>query len=176
MNCEKCKNKGATVFYADDGGGRHALCASCAAMLGKSGQYSPRASEVERGTTFIPEPHLYSLICARSELPIYLSATDTSSPASQKCSFCGTELETVRQSGEVGCAVCYSVFAPFILPSTLTPESAEGARMPSRRRAAIERQRAIGNMRNKLRLAVETENYELAASLRDKIRELELHK
>jgi protein-arginine kinase activator protein McsA len=48
--------------------------------------------------------------------------------------------------------------------------------MPSRRRAAIERQRSIGNMRAKLKLAVETENYELAATIRDKIRELELHK
>ena len=176
MNCEKCKNKGATVFYADDGGGRHALCASCAAMLGKSGQYQGRSPDAERGTVFIPEPHLYSLVCARSELPIYLSAADGNVTASQKCSFCGTDLESVRQSGTVGCAGCYSVFAPFILPSTLTPEAAEGARMPSRRRAAIERQRSIGNMKNKLRLAVETENYELAASLRDKIRELELHK
>ncbi len=176
MNCEKCKNKGASVFYADDGGGRHALCASCAAMLGKSRQYQGRSVDSDGGVGFIPEPHLYSLVCEHSELPIYLYVQDKLVPASQKCSFCGTDLESVRQSGKVGCAVCYSVFAPFILPSTLTPDVAEGARMPSRRRAAIERQRSIGNMRAKLKLAVETENYELAATIRDKIRELELHK
>ena len=35
MNCEKCKQRKATLFFSDEGGRRHALCAACGALLGK---------------------------------------------------------------------------------------------------------------------------------------------
>ncbi len=45
--------------------------------------------------------------------------------------------------------------------------------MPSSRRAAIDRIRTMAELRAQIKLAVETEDYELAATLRDKIRKLE---
>ena len=176
MNCEKCKNKGATVFYADDGGGRHALCASCASLLGKLGQYSSTATD-DSGIRFIPDPYLTSLVSAPLfPLPIYSAKGDRKSTSAPKCTFCGTDIEHVRQSGTVGCPECYTVFGSLIFPSALSPESAYGARIPLRRRYAIERQRSVDELKRKIRLAVETENYELAAELRDRIKELDLKK
>ena len=176
MKCEKCKNKSATVFYADDGGGRHALCASCATILGKLGQYGASVSD-DGSARFIPEPHLTSLVSSLlSPLPIYSARSDKGQSAPLKCAFCGTDFESVRQSGSVGCAECYSVFAELIFPSTLTPERAEGARIPAVRRSALERQRSVAELKRKIKLAVETENYELAAELRDKIKDLEIKK
>ena len=61
MNCESCKNKHATVFYADEGGGRHALCQSCARTLGKISPYSPAEEVGAAIKPFIPEPTLLSL-------------------------------------------------------------------------------------------------------------------
>ena len=61
MNCESCKNKQASVFFADESGGRHALCGACAQALGKISPYSP-SSESGQAKVFIPEPTLSALI------------------------------------------------------------------------------------------------------------------
>ena len=53
MNCEKCKNKKATVFFADDGGSRHALCASCGAIQGKLGQITSNEKSNETNSPFL---------------------------------------------------------------------------------------------------------------------------
>ena len=45
--------------------------------------------------------------------------------------------------------------------------------MPSSRRADIDRQKALESLKFDMRVAVENENYELAASLRDKVKKLE---
>ncbi len=174
MNCEKCKNKKATVFYADDTGGRHSLCAACATTLGKVSQYDPTDETKNRSTPFIPQPSLTSLCSHRASLPLYCSANEAD--ISSTCPYCSTSLESIVTKGRAGCPECYTVFCDLLFPPSLTPESARGARMPSSRRSAIDRIRSINELRSRLKIAVETENYELAASLRDEIRKLEAQK
>ena len=170
MNCEKCKNKKATVFYADEGGFRHSLCASCASLLGK--EYSPITTDGAEEKVFIPETSL-TLISQRP-LPVFSSYAHVESErGALQCSFCGTELSRVIEKGCVGCPECYAIFGPVIFPSTLTPEEAQGARMPSGRRASIDRNRSISELKTKIRIAIESENYELAADLRDRIKALQ---
>ena len=174
MNCEKCKNKKATVFYADETGGRHSLCALCAISLGKISQYDPTQEVSDRITPFIPEPTLISLRPKESPLALYCSANE--SELSSTCPYCSTVLESVVAKGRAGCPECYTVFCDTLFPSSLTPQSARGARMPSSRRALIDRVRSINELKARIKVAVETENYELAASLRDEIRKLESQK
>ena len=174
MNCEKCKNKKATVFYADDTGSRHSLCALCAVSMGKIAQYDPESEDKKPTSQFIPEPSLYSLCAKKPSFAIYSGASE--SDLSMSCPYCSTQLETIISKGTVGCPECYTAFSCFLFPASLTPESAKGARMPSSRRASIDRVRAINDLRSRIRIAVETENYELAASLRDEIRKLESQK
>lgn len=174
MNCEKCKNKKATVFYADETGGRHSLCSLCAVTLGKVSQYDPADDPNTRATPLIPEPTLTSLCKEDSPLPIYCSANE--SDLSSTCPYCSTSLESVVTRGRAGCPECYTAFCDLLFPTSLTPESAHGARMPSSRRALIDRVRSINELKSRIKIAVETENYELAASLRDEIRKLESQK
>lgn len=169
MNCEKCKNKKATVFYADDVGGRHSLCAPCAATLGKISEYDPADSK--RGNLpFIPSPTLTALQMPPTPLHLYCTANETEHTS---CPYCNTPLESAVATGKVGCPECYTVFAGTLLPSSLTPETASGARMPSSHRATIDRIRSINDLKSRIKIAIETENYELAATLRDEIRRLE---
>lgn len=170
MNCESCKNKHASVFYADEGGGRHALCQSCARTLGKISPYSPAEEGAGAIKPFIPEPTLLAL-CEERPVTIYTRRAGEQAPAT--CPYCATTLDSVIQNGKVGCPECYTVFRDFLLPSSLTPENASGARMPLSYRSAIDRTRSIADLKARLRIAVESENYELAATLRDKIRKLE---
>ena len=176
MNCEKCKNKKATVFYADEGGGRHSLCANCASLLGKLQQYDPSGeSGGEALSEFLPEPSLTSLCAPPCDIfPVY-ELSDKDKP-SRQCSFCKTTLQVLIKNGSAGCPECYSVFGEILFPSCLTLDSAEGVRMPSKKRAGIDTKRSIAELRAKIKLAVESENYELAAELRDKIKSLESRK
>lgn len=171
MNCENCKNKQATVFYADESGGRHALCASCAQIMGKISQYDPNEGQKSENKVFVPKITLSSLSSSDLGTPIYL--TENENRGRSVCPVCSCTLESAAATGRVGCPECYTVFSDALFPSTLTPETALGARMPSSRRADIDRVRSISELKARIKLAVETENYELAATLRDKIRKLE---
>ncbi len=171
MNCENCKNKPATVFYADDGGTRHSLCASCAKILGKISQYDPTEDPKRTDPPFIPEPTLSSLLQAPISGTVFFSKKDKSGKA--VCPCCATAFDTVSERGRVGCPECYTVFCGLILPSSLDIESAKGSRMPHEHRESLGRARSISELKSQLKIAVGAENYELAATLRDKIRKLE---
>ena len=97
MNCEKCKNKHATVFYADEVGARHSLCAACAAALGKVAQYDPASDSKSQSTLYIPTPTLTSLCNRAPELPRYYSATEKE--LSSTCPYCSTSLESIINKG-----------------------------------------------------------------------------
>ena len=171
MNCEKCKNKKATVFYADETGSRHSLCAACAATLGKVSGYDPSLTADQINRNFLPDPTLLSMTPGEQPIHPYCSASTNEEAA--VCPSCSTSLVSLVSGGYAGCPECYTVFCDLIFPTALSPETSRGARMPSSRRDNIDRIRSISELRSRIRLAVESENYELAASLRDEVRRLE---
>ena len=167
MNCENCKNKKATVFYADDTGRQHSLCPDCAAPLGKIANYKPT---IDQSTPFIPSPTLSSLAAKDTPKHFFSQGTDSKEIL---CPYCATSLQKAVESGKVGCPECYAAFSDYLFPATLPYEQALGARMPSSYRSALDRTRSITDLKNRIKTAIECENYELAAELRDKIRKLE---
>jgi len=168
MNCEKCKNKKATVFFADDGGGRHALCASCGAIQGKLGQIAQSDKCGDTPSQFLPEPTLLSL----SVSPLTLDASLPINDASLVCPVCKTTVGDLAKKQRVGCSTCYTVFANALdIPDCQTQETL--GRMPRAHRLRRDRQIAIAQFKSQIKEAVNEENYELAATLRDKIRKLE---
>ena len=99
-------------------------------------------------------------------------ARETIAPAA------AASLQDFRESGRLGCPECYRAFeAPLrdllrrLHGSThhMGERYADREREPSRRRTADR----AADLREQLRLAVETENFELAAELRDRLRVLE---
>ncbi len=171
MNCEKCKKTQATVFYADGSGGRHSLCEGCAKILGKVSEYSPSNGEKKQDSEFLPTPTLSRLQEENELFRIYCSPR--TKRGESVCPRCATALETVLKTGRASCPDCYTVFAELLIPSSLSEGSAAYARMPLSRRESIDRTRSIAGLKDQLKIAVEAENYELAASLRDKVRKLE---
>lgn len=100
------------------------------------------------------------------------------------CRACGLTLRDFRQTGRLGCAVCYESFEPHLrdllrrLHGSATHmgemylagelPAAVGAVRPSGPSGG-----ALSRLREELRRAVESENFELAAELRDQIRVME---
>ena len=171
MNCEKCKNKKATLFFADDGGGRHALCAVCGAGYGRSvnvtgGEHTDPPHTEKK---VLPDPTLTALCQLEGETFI----SSASDGKSKVCRTCGISAEEVKDFGRLGCPECYSTFCDLLLPTPPSSDRPDGTRMPSARRIRLDRERMLIELRAELRRAVESESFELAAKLRDRIRELD---
>ncbi|MEM6748960.1 MAG: UvrB/UvrC motif-containing protein [Planctomycetota bacterium] len=92
------------------------------------------------------------------------------------CPECGTTFAEFRESSLLGCPTCYDAFAERLSP--LIGRAHEGARRhvgkaPRRAGVGHRRQLQLTRMRRRLDEAVQAEDYELAAKLRDDIVHLE---
>ncbi len=78
-----------------------------------------------------------------------------------QCPVCGFPLETYRRTGRMGCPDCYTVFAQELDTAPAGDEPAEEENGDS-----------LESLQRQLEAAVEREDYETAAQLRDRIKEL----
>lgn len=93
-----------------------------------------------------------------------------------KCPFCGLTMKDFRDTGRLGCARCYSTFESSM--RELLRRVHGGPRHIGRtyrapREEAVGTAGVLGELRDKLRRAIEQEQFETAAELRDRIRVLE---
>ena len=96
-------------------------------------------------------------------------------PPSVKCPDCGMTYEMFKSGGKLGCAECYHTFASELngLLKNVQGSVKHEGKFPRRTGSALKQRREIDRLRIELTKAVETENFEEAASLRDRIRLIE---
>lgn len=92
------------------------------------------------------------------------------------CHFCGATARDFRATGRLGCAHCYGAFERSL--KELLRRLHGNARHSGRRyeppnAEAVEQASEVGLLRERLRRAVEAEQFELAAELRDRLRVLD---
>ena len=166
MNCEKCKNRKATLFYADENGGRHALCVSCGAKKDKSIPLSEISEQNAVQAEFIPTPTMTDLATAPLPLPV-----DPDSDL--RCRGCAATLSEARDAGELFCPECYASFMDELFPVCVLEEGSPWIKMPHRLTERANKKKLLSELKLQLRSAIEFEDFELAATLRDKIRSIE---
>ena len=165
MSCEQCHEREAVIHLTQIVNEQVTtlhLCERCAA---EKGVESP-------GST--PKTPLGTFLAAMGqELPDQAPAPRTA----ENCPRCGGSLQDFRESGRLGCSDCYRTFeAPLrdLLRRLHGSTHHMGERYSDRGPAAPPAQKGhAAELREQLRLAVETENFELAAELRDRLRVLE---
>ncbi len=94
----------------------------------------------------------------------------------ESCGRCGGTFQDFRETGRLGCSDCYRAFeSPLrdLLRRLHGSTHHLGERYAEREPAAAVPGTQAAELREQLRLAVETENFELAAELRDRLRVLE---
>ncbi len=109
------------------------------------------------------------------------AAAEGSAAAGEACPSCGATLRDFRQTGRLGCAECYATFAPQLRDLLrrihgTTQHEGERYRGPgggASGRAGAGGEAGLGELKEQLRRAVEAEDFEEAARLRDAIRGLE---
>lgn len=182
MLCENCKTREATIKYVEVINGvksEHNLCAHCASRL-DIGQYS----SLFEGE--FPIGRLLSGILGRQD-------TDSGEEryAQVVCPTCGMTYREFVKDSRFGCADCYSVFDPLIgetikhlqgtdrhvgkHPSGGTPQTAEtseGGADGGAGENAVSAAERIRLLQSRIRTAVDREEYEEAAALRDELRRI----
>ncbi|MBN1476500.1 UvrB/UvrC motif-containing protein [Candidatus Sumerlaeota bacterium] len=164
--CDICNKARATIKYTRIDGDQvreMLICQACAS------EHSPlhRHSEAEVGGL----QKLFSTLLKEkgaSELAAKVEPTEC-------CSVCGTPFETYRKTFLLGCPGCYESFADAL---TIDLRKIHGAithrgKVPEGQAEEIEQRETIVGMKRQLAEAVEREDFEAAAHLRDRIRDME---
>ncbi len=160
MMCDVCKEREHVVKLSKVVGDTHTyehLCERCAAERGV--ELSAAASH--------PLSDLLSAV--QKQL-------DASPGETGRCTFCSGTLKYFKQTGRLGCARCYVAFEASLrgLLRRVHGNSKHAGRQYQPPQTGLPEQLTIlGELRERLRRAIESEQFEEAAQLRDRIRVLE---
>lgn len=158
MLCDVCKCNDATVFLTQILDGKMQkvnLCEGCSKEKG------------------VQDPTGFAL----ADLLLGIGAAEEieKGASSTRCPVCGFTQADFKKTGRLGCSSCYVAFAEGLnsLLKAMHKGTEHIGKLPTRAQRAVELNDQMKSLSEKLRKAVEEENYETAASLRDQIKQLE---
>lgn len=160
MLCDECKEREAVVQLTQivhNAVTQLHLCEKCAAAKG-----------IETTVSTPKHPLAGVLQAAQEQSAVTSDAV--------RCAYCGTSQKDFRASGRLGCAHCYGAFSESL--RDLLRRVHGNARHVGHRYSPPDpetgdRSGSLAHLRERLRQAVEQEQFEVAAALRDEIRGLE---
>ncbi len=154
MICERCQNQVATIFMQQIVNGEKTemhLCQECASQLDMPVSFD----KIFQG---FMDSVMYN-----------------NSPPALKCQSCGLTFDGFKSSGRMGCSDCYRTFANEIdtILKNVQGSNRHQGKFPHKFGAELLYKREVERLKTQLTKAVENEEYEEAAKLRDMIKELE---
>ncbi|WP_373166704.1 UvrB/UvrC motif-containing protein [Agathobaculum sp. Marseille-P7918] len=174
MKCEKCGKNEATMYYKETVNGvtrEMHLCEDCAKKENIGGAFENAFASMNH---FWSDPFHSFLGGSFGSLwnDMLGAPTATLLGTERKCPTCGMTESELRRTGRVGCPDCYNTFSDILNPYV---EKIHGATQHIGAAPAAEQPKAdpIETLRAQLKTAVENEEYEQAARLRDEIRRME---
>ena len=159
MLCSICKEKPATVHLTQIVGDKMQkldLCEECA-----------KAKGINDPTSF-----------AMADLMLGLGASQELESAAAgselKCQRCGFSQADFKKSGRLGCPDCYRTFAEGLagLLKTMHKGTRHVGKTPEALRQTRENVDRLKSLQKKLTKAIESEDYEMAAAIRDEIKSM----
>ena len=174
MQCENCREREAVIHLTqivNNSVTTMHLCEPCAAEKG-----------VETGAS-VPKFPLGDFLASLGKGGGSEAAAEAGLDV--PCTSCGATLRDFRQSGRLGCAECYVTFENHLRDllrrlhgsTRHEGETYRAGTVPQARAvpvpAGVSAAQPVDDLKEALRKAIEAENFELAAELRDRIRVLE---
>lgn len=167
MLCEKCQQRNASVLITKIINGHKTetrLCEVCA--------------QQENAFTIHLEPkmmlhNIFADLFNSPSMGVHKPKSAQAQP--EKCSVCGFINGNFTNTGKLGCDRCYDAFAVNMEPLLRKIHGAtmHTGKLPKRTGSRLSVKKQIEDYRSELNTAIQREEYEKAAKLRDKIRELE---
>lgn len=163
MLCERCGKNEANVqvqaFSMDGQSHTFNLCTECVAK--QRAEFGREGADIAKlmGSFF-------------GKLAAHMKAEADEAQYEATCPGCGKTYEDFKSSGVMGCEKCYGAFAEKVEEILL--RNNDSVRYASGSSDNAEKRRVrIRKLRGCMKTAIESEDYEQAARLRDEIRELE---
>lgn len=162
MLCDNCKERDAVIQVTqvtETPVRQLNLCEKCAAERG-----------IETQVT-MPKPPLTDFFLAVQQKQLAAGATDT-----WRCTFCSATLKDFQNTGRLGCAYCYSAFESKLrdlLRRVQGNSRHQGKKYQAPHMQPPEGATMLAELRERLKRAIEQEQFEEAAKLRDQIKVME---
>ena len=104
-----------------------------------------------------------------------MTTNDEERVGNVSCPRCGLRYSAFKETGRLGCAECYTAFRLQLRPllRRIHGDTRHRGKAPTRDGEGARRTRQIHRLHDELQRAVEREEFEHAASIRDEIRRLE---
>ncbi len=163
MKCQKCGERESTTHIKRIMNGKaeeYYLCADCAAQLGYGKMFTAMPFHLENMLgNFLSDSNIMNHVPVQEE----------------RCKICGCSFRDIVSTGKVGCANCYTIFYDKLLPSLqrIHGKTKHVGKIPSSEGSKAKIRRELEDMKRQLNAAVEEQNFEEAARLRDEIKRME---
>ncbi|RJP26866.1 MAG: hypothetical protein C4527_14350 [Candidatus Omnitrophota bacterium] len=163
MICEVCKKKPAKIHVTQIKDKQKVtihICQDCAHAKGVAG---PAIN-----TSFSVEQLLAGFMKTQTSESGEIANQET-------CPSCGLSYRAFKESGRLGCSLCYDTFSVQLRPllQKVQKEIRHLGKVPNKGDNRTTMRRSVSDLRLQLKEAVGQENFELAAHLRDQIRQME---
>lgn len=177
--CTLCGEREAVIFVkllTDEGKEvSHALCPNCAVkFLEKKETLSELTVLDQKLIGAIEEMRelLSGIVSNISAISNFMEPEE--SPSESTCAYCHTDFETFKESGRFGCPYCYSEFSDYIAEFAFELERGTHHRgkMPPKYASIYVLKKEISYLNSRLKLLVDSENYEEAEKIRKKLNRL----
>lgn len=190
MLCQMCKQKTATVFISAIMNGKNNqmyLCTECAKKFNDMNPNIQMPFPIKDILSNIEfnEDSINSLIDdikrieqEEKEKEIDLLGTELEEEQTEselRCSVCNTSFDEYKITGELGCSNCYNEFRNELLPiiNKMYKNPSHIGKVPKDIVIDNKSEKEVRSLKEQLNIAIEQEEYEYAAELRDRIIELE---
>lgn len=167
MFCQECGKKPATLHFTKIINGEKTefhICESCAREKGEGIPGSPNSFSI------------HSLLSGLLDFE-HLGSSNINGikQPTLRCEECGLSYAQFSKIGRFGCSSCYQAFADKLDPllKRVHSSTVHSGKIPKRSGEQIQCKREIEGLRRDLQTKIEHEEFESAAQLRDRIRELE---
>lgn len=164
MKCQRCGERESTTHVKRIINGKteeYYLCQECAAQMGYGSLLT--------GMPFPLESFLGNYLVDGSGTKGQQAARE------DRCPLCGSSFQDIASSGKVGCAQCYATFYEKLLPSLqrIHGKTRHAGKIPASEGPKAMQRRQLEELKKKMSAAVEAQDFESAANLRDEIKALE---
>ncbi len=159
MLCQSCEKRQASTHIKTILNGElreFDLCPECAAKLGYGSFFNNFGFDIDK---------------------LFGSFMDSNEgrKKTKRCNFCGSSFDEIAKTGKVGCAHCYEEFYDELLPSIrrIHGRTNHTGKLARSAGTEVKVRNEITKCKYELEQAIKTQEFEKAAELRDKIKELE---
>lgn len=165
--CQECKNKKATVHLTkiiNNNKKEFHLCQQCASEKG------------ELEFAFEPKFSIHHFFSGLLDVEGFEAPVGVPAPTTKiQCDNCGLTYAQFSQIGRLGCSKCYGFFRERLnsLLKRIHGSAYHTGKVPHRSGSKIRVKKEIKDMRAELQQKIAQEEFEEAAKIRDKIKELE---